>query len=76
MGIKKMSKPAVVYEQELWTPEETAYFILINSMTREEWDSNLPHVLEVGVDPLKIEGLETNYRENLPSDAEWTREPG
>jgi len=39
-------RPAFVYEPPVWSPEETAYFILINSMTKEEWDRNLPDVLE------------------------------
>jgi hypothetical protein len=48
-----------------------AYFILINSMTREEWDTNLPYVLKLGVDPARIEGLKPNHRETLPTDKEW-----
>jgi AbrB family looped-hinge helix DNA binding protein len=64
-------RPAFVYEPEVWSPEETAYFILINSMTKEEWDENLPHVLELGVDPARIEGLEPNHRETLPARSEW-----
>jgi AbrB family looped-hinge helix DNA binding protein len=64
-------RPAFVYEPEVWSPEETAYYILINSMTKEEWDRNLPHVLEMGVDPAHIQGLEPNHRERLPADAEW-----
>jgi AbrB family looped-hinge helix DNA binding protein len=64
-------RPAFVYEPEVWSPEETAYFILINSMTKEEWDENLPHVLELGVDPTKIDGLEPNHRDTLPTRREW-----
>jgi AbrB family looped-hinge helix DNA binding protein len=64
-------RPAFVYEPPVWSPEETAYFMLINSMTKEEWDRNLPDVLEMGVDPAKIEGLEPNHRDGLPTDAEW-----
>jgi len=64
-------RPAFVYEPSVWSPEETAYFILINSMTKEEWDRNLPGVLEMGVDPAKIEGLEPNHRDGLPTDAGW-----
>jgi bifunctional DNA-binding transcriptional regulator/antitoxin component of YhaV-PrlF toxin-antitoxin module len=67
------AKAAYVYEPEVWSPEETAYFILINSITKEEWDSNLPEVLELGVDPVRIEGLEPNHRDGLPTDAEWDR---
>ncbi len=51
--------------------EKTAYFILINSMTKEEWDRNLPHVLEMGVDPTRIKGLEPSHRDTLLTDAEW-----
>lgn len=64
-------RPAFVYEPPVWSPEEKAYFILINSMTKEEWDRNLPDVLAMGVDPTKIEGLEPNHRDGLPTDAEW-----
>jgi AbrB family looped-hinge helix DNA binding protein len=64
-------RPAFFYEPEVWSPEETAYFILINSMTKEEWDRNLPGVLELGVDPTKIEGLAPNHRDALPTDLEW-----
>jgi AbrB family looped-hinge helix DNA binding protein len=64
-------RPAYVYEPEVWSDETTAYFILINSMTKEEWDENLPGVLAMGVDPTKIEGLEANRRDTLPTRAEW-----
>jgi AbrB family looped-hinge helix DNA binding protein len=64
-------RPAFVYEPEVWSPEETAYFILINSMTKEEWDRNLPDVLQMGVDPTQIKGLEPNHRDGLPARAEW-----
>jgi len=64
-------RPALLYEPPVWSPEETAYFILINSMTKEEYDRNLPYVLELGVDPTKIEGLEPNHRDTLPTDEEW-----
>src|ERR1700677_3744841 len=66
-------RPAYVYEPEVWSPEETAYFILINSLTKEEWDRNLPEVQKLGVDPARIEGLEPNHRDGLPTDAEWDR---
>ena len=48
-------RPAFMYEPPVWSPEETAYYILINSMTKEEWDRNLPYVLELGVDPEKAD---------------------
>jgi AbrB family looped-hinge helix DNA binding protein len=64
-------RPAFVYEPEVWSPEETAYFILINSMTKEEWDRNLPDVLQMGVDPTQIKGLEPNHRDGLPAQSEW-----
>jgi AbrB family looped-hinge helix DNA binding protein len=64
-------RPAFLYEPPVWSPEETAYFILINSMTQEEWDENLPHVLELGIDPKTVTGLEPNHRDTLPTDAEW-----
>lgn len=64
-------RPAYVYEPEVWSDETRAYFILINSITKEEWDSNLPDVLELGIDPTKIKGLEPNHRDTLPTNAEW-----
>ena len=64
-------RPAFVYEPEVWTSEETAYFMLINSLTKEEWDENLPHVVELGVNPAKIDGLEPGHRDRLPTRAEW-----
>ncbi len=64
-------RPAYVYEPEVWPDEEKAYFILINSMTKEDYDSGLPFVLEMGIDPAKIDGLEPNYRDTLPTRAEW-----
>ena len=64
-------RPAYLYEPEVWSDEERCYFILINSMTQEEWDANLPEVLQLGIDPAKINGLEPNHRDTLPTDAEW-----
>jgi len=64
-------RPAYVYEPEVWSDETRAYFILINSITKEEWDRNIPDVLELGIDPTKIEGLDPNHRNTLPTDAEW-----
>ena len=40
-------------------------------MTKEEWDDNLPEVLQLGIDPAKINGLEPNHRDTLPTSAEW-----
>ena len=65
-------KPAYAYEPEVWSDEERSYFILINSMTKEEWDRNLSDVLELGIDPAKIEGLAPNHRDTLPTEAEWS----
>lgn len=69
-------RPAFVYEPEVWSPEERAYYILINSMTKEEWDRNLPDVLRMGVDPTQIKGLEPNHRDTLPTDAQWDAKMG
>jgi len=66
-------RPAVLYEPEVWGPERTAYFMLINSMTREEWDRMIPDVLAMGVDPTKIAGIEPNHRDSLPGEQEWDR---
>ena len=64
-------RPAFLYEPPVWSPEETAYYILINSVTKEEWDRNIPDVLALGVDPAGIEGLESNHRDTLPTDRDW-----
>ena len=63
-------RPAYVYEPEVWSDEERSFFILVNSMTQEEWDRNLPEVLALGIDPAKIKGLKPNHRDTLPTDAE------
>ncbi len=64
-------RPIAVDEPEIWSDEERSFFILVNSMTKEEWDQNLPDVLALGVDPRKIDGLKPNHRETLPTRAEW-----
>ncbi|SNT18755.1 looped-hinge helix DNA binding domain-containing protein, AbrB family [Granulicella rosea] len=64
-------RPAYAYEPEVWSDEERSYFILINSMTKEEWDRNLPDVLEMGIDPANIRGLSPSHRDTLPTEAEW-----
>jgi AbrB family looped-hinge helix DNA binding protein len=64
-------RPSYVYEPEVWSDETRAYFILINSVTREEYDRGLPDVLAMSIDPANIEGLPPNYRDSLPTDAEW-----
>ncbi len=63
-------KPVFVYEPQVWSDEERCYFILTNASTKEEWDAYLPDVLELGIDPAKIEGLPLNYRDTLPTEAE------
>jgi hypothetical protein len=45
--------------------------MLINCMAKEEWDRMIPDVLEMGLDPAKISGLDANHRDTLPTDAEW-----
>jgi AbrB family looped-hinge helix DNA binding protein len=69
-------RPALVYEPERWSPERTAYFMLINSMTKEEWDRMIPDAIAMGVDPTKIDGLEPTHRETLPTEEEWERRIG
>jgi AbrB family looped-hinge helix DNA binding protein len=64
-------RPAIVYEPEVWSPERTAYFMLINSMTKEEWDRMIPDVVALGIDPTRIEGIEPNHRDTLPTDEQW-----
>jgi AbrB family looped-hinge helix DNA binding protein len=63
-------RPAFVYEPEVWSDEERCFFLLVNSMTKEEWDRNLPEVLARGVDPTKLKGLEPNHRDTLPTEAD------
>lgn len=63
-------------EPEVWTNERTAYFLLINSMTKEEWDSMIPDVIALGVDPARIDGIPLDYRDTLPTQAEWDHEAG
>jgi len=69
-------RPAMIYEPEVWSQEETAYFMLINSMTQEEWDRMVPDVVAMGIDPLEIEGIDPNHRDTLPTEAEWDRRMG
>ncbi len=69
-------RPAMVYAPEVWSPEETAYFMLINCMTQEEWDRMIPDVAAMGVDPLKIDGIESDHRKTLPTEVEWDRRMG
>ena len=59
-------------EPEVWSDETKAYFLLINSMSKEEYDSYLQEIRGWGVDIASIEGLPPNYRDELPSQAEWT----
>ncbi len=66
-------RPALIYEPEVWSPERKAYFMLMNSLTKEEWNRMIPDVLALGVDPSGIVGIEPNRRESLPTDAEWER---
>ena len=54
-------------EQPAWSPEETAYYMLMSSRSREEWDAKQSSVLAMGVDPAKGDGVDPNYRELLPT---------
>ena len=64
-------RPASVYEPEGWSTEQTAYYILVNCMTKEGWDWMIPDVVKLGVGPEKIGGIELNYRGILLADEEW-----
>lgn len=64
-------RPAYVYEPEVWGPERTAYFMLVNCLTKEEWDRMVPEVVAMGLDPAKIDGIAANHRETLPLESEW-----
>ncbi len=64
-------RPATPYTGEIWTPERTAYFMLINSMTKEEWDDMVPDVIAMGLDPQKIDGIEPNHRDTLLTNQQW-----
>jgi len=61
-------RPALLYTPEVWSKEETAYFMLINCITQEEWDAMIPDVVAMGIDPAQIEGIEPNHRDTLPSE--------
>ena len=63
--------PALIAEPERWTPERTACFMLINCMTREEWDRMIPDVIALGIDPERVPGIEAERRETLPTDQHW-----
>ncbi len=63
-------RPAYFYEPEAWSDQRRAFFLLYNSMTKEEWDEVLPEVLALGMDPSTIEGLPPNHRDTLPTNAE------
>ena len=66
-------RPALLYEPEVWSPERTAYFMLVNSLTKEEWDRAVPDVVAMGFNPNKVEGVPLNYRSTLPSEKEWNK---
>ena len=63
-------RPTYRYEPEVWSDQRRAFFLLYNSMTKEEWDEVLPEVLALGMDPSTIEGLPPNHRDTLPTSAE------
>ncbi len=67
-------RPTLLPEPENWSRERTAYFMLINTVTKEEWDRMVPDVLAMGLDPKKVKGIPANYRETLPSLEEWDRQ--
>ena len=63
-------RPTYLYEPEVWSDQRRAFFLLYNSVTKEEWDEVLPEVLTLGIDPATIEGLPPNHRDTLPTNAE------
>jgi len=64
-------RPALAYSGEIWTPERRAYFMLINSMTQEEWDEMAADVREMGLDPDKVEGIGPGHRSTLLTNEQW-----
>ncbi len=64
-------RPALLAQPERWSPERTAYFMLINCTSQEEWDRMIPDVIALGVDPSNIPGIEPNHRDTLRTDAQW-----
>jgi AbrB family looped-hinge helix DNA binding protein len=64
-------RPALITQPERWTPERTAYFMLINCTSQEEWDRMMPDVIALGIDPSRIAGIEANHRDTLRTDSQW-----
>lgn len=64
-------RPAVWDDVPTLTAEETAYYILMNTRTKEDWDESLPHVLELGLELAQVPGIDPNRREMLPTREQW-----
>jgi AbrB family looped-hinge helix DNA binding protein len=64
-------RPAFVYEPEVWSPQRKAYLVLINAMTKEEYDRVAALLREEGIDPTDVPDLDPDHRATLPTDQEW-----
>jgi AbrB family looped-hinge helix DNA binding protein len=64
-------RPAFVYEPEVWTPQRKAYLVLINAMTKEEYDRVAAMLRDEGIDPTDVPDLDPDHRATLPTDREW-----
>ena len=64
-------RPAVVSDGEIFTPERRAYFMLINSMTQEEWDEMAAQVRAMGLNPENIDGIDAGHRGTLLTNRQW-----
>ena len=60
-----------VDDSPVWSAEETAYYMLMNARTKEDWDEILPRVLDLGIDVSSVPGVEPNRRDTLPTRADW-----
>jgi len=64
-------RPAFVYEPEVWTPQRKAYLLLINTLTKEEYDRVAALLRDEGIDPNDVPDLGPDYRSTLPTDQEY-----
>jgi AbrB family looped-hinge helix DNA binding protein len=62
-------RPAV--EQEMWTQEEIAGYLLNNSVTKEDYDRACEEVRKMGFDPAAVPYTDPDMREKLSTQAEF-----
>jgi AbrB family looped-hinge helix DNA binding protein len=64
-------RPTYAYEAEIWSPQRKAYLLLINTLTKEEYDRVAALLVDEGIDPTDIPYLDPGYRMTLPTDEEF-----